>query len=306
MNPAETGGPPPRLLPWTGAYGQPCYLSTDGTGPASRLADRIENVQLGLAGGLLDRARGTLTEPCSVPSTELGFLAGQLTDALRDALLIAKSRGARLAPAENGRVLPNGVRATPPLVEVIHNALARCPPTPQALDLLSLPGGDLTSAGAARRFVRTAARSWGLPPDTADTLETITGELAANALEHTVSNSIAVALSHTADTATVSVTDEGQRSQVFVPDTPGPERERGRGLLITDALATRWGQHQTASGLAVVLDTIDKLAHNPRPAGSTPYESPDLRRLRIDDYRVLYVIGDDVIRVLVTHLGRTP
>ncbi|MET7380265.1 type II toxin-antitoxin system RelE/ParE family toxin [Streptomyces sp. NPDC005526] len=60
------------------------------------------------------------------------------------------------------------------------------------------------------------------------------------------------------------------------------------------------------SGLAVVLDTIDKLADDPRPAGSTPYGSPDLRRLRVGDYRVLYAIEQDVIHILVTHLGRTP
>ncbi|WP_030413447.1 type II toxin-antitoxin system RelE family toxin [Streptomyces sp. NRRL S-1448] len=59
------------------------------------------------------------------------------------------------------------------------------------------------------------------------------------------------------------------------------------------------------SGLAVVLDTIDKLAHDPRPAGSVPY-GLEIRRLRVGDYRVLYVIDDSVIRVLVTNLGRTP
>jgi mRNA interferase RelE/StbE len=59
------------------------------------------------------------------------------------------------------------------------------------------------------------------------------------------------------------------------------------------------------SGLALVLDTIDKLAHDPRPATSVPYGSPDLRRLRIGDYRVLYIIEEEVIRILVTNLGRT-
>ncbi|MHB9861171.1 type II toxin-antitoxin system RelE family toxin [Streptomyces sp. YIM S03343] len=58
------------------------------------------------------------------------------------------------------------------------------------------------------------------------------------------------------------------------------------------------------TGLAMVLDAIDGLAHDPRPAGSTPY-GPDIRRLRVGDYRVLYVIDDNVIHVLVTHLGRT-
>ncbi|MDQ0775171.1 mRNA interferase RelE/StbE [Streptomyces aurantiacus] len=59
------------------------------------------------------------------------------------------------------------------------------------------------------------------------------------------------------------------------------------------------------NGLALLLDTIDKLADDPRPTGSVAYGSPNLRRLHLGDYRVLYVIDDDVIRILVTHLGRT-
>ncbi|MEV7204663.1 MULTISPECIES: type II toxin-antitoxin system RelE/ParE family toxin [unclassified Streptomyces] len=59
------------------------------------------------------------------------------------------------------------------------------------------------------------------------------------------------------------------------------------------------------SGLTVVLDTIDKLAEDPRPAGSVPYGSADIRRLRIGEHRVLYAIDVAVIRILVTHLGRT-
>lgn len=58
------------------------------------------------------------------------------------------------------------------------------------------------------------------------------------------------------------------------------------------------------AGLSMVLDAIDELAHDPRPAGSTPY-GPGIRRLRVGDYRVLYVIDENVIRILVTHLGRT-
>jgi mRNA interferase RelE/StbE len=68
--------------------------------------------------------------------------------------------------------------------------------------------------------------------------------------------------------------------------------------------ATRFSE-EDPSGLALALDTIDKPAHDPQPAGSVPYESPDPRRLHIDDCRVLHVIEDDVIRILVTDLGRT-
>lgn len=60
------------------------------------------------------------------------------------------------------------------------------------------------------------------------------------------------------------------------------------------------------AGLTLLLDAIDELAHDPRPVGSAPYGSPDLRRLRVGGYRVLYAVDDDAIRILVTHLGRTP
>lgn len=57
------------------------------------------------------------------------------------------------------------------------------------------------------------------------------------------------------------------------------------------------------AGLSKVLDAIDELAHDPRPAASTAY-GPDIRRLRVDAYRVLYIIDTQVIHILVTHLGR--
>ncbi|MFH8584275.1 hypothetical protein ACH4GP_07745 [Streptomyces celluloflavus] len=94
-------GPSVRLLPWTNADGRPCYLSSDGTGPVSRLADRVEAVQLGLAARLLGHARDTLAAPGLPPTPELGFLAAKLADALHDTLLIAESRGTRLAPADD-------------------------------------------------------------------------------------------------------------------------------------------------------------------------------------------------------------
>ncbi|MER5439278.1 type II toxin-antitoxin system RelE/ParE family toxin [Streptomyces sp. NPDC002790] len=57
-------------------------------------------------------------------------------------------------------------------------------------------------------------------------------------------------------------------------------------------------------GLAALYEAVDSLATNPRPANSTPYGS-SYRRLRVGVYRALYVIDDDVIRILVTHVGRT-
>lgn len=51
------------------------------------------------------------------------------------------------------------------------------------------------------------------------------------------------------------------------------------------------------AGVREMLGAIDRLADEPRLAGSFPYGSPDLRRLRAGRYRVLYEITGDVLSV---------
>ncbi|MEU0196841.1 MULTISPECIES: hypothetical protein [unclassified Streptomyces] len=84
-----------RLLPWASPEGRPCYLVGDGTGYVSRLADEIEDMQLGMAGELLGHASELLAER-RVTSVELHYLARRLTESLRDVKRIAESRGGRL------------------------------------------------------------------------------------------------------------------------------------------------------------------------------------------------------------------
>ena len=55
-------------------------------------------------------------------------------------------------------------------------------------------------------------------------------------------------------------------------------------------------------GMRAALAAIDRLADDPRPAGSFPYGSPDLRRLRVGRYRILYEITEDA--VAVRHIAR--
>ena len=50
-------------------------------------------------------------------------------------------------------------------------------------------------------------------------------------------------------------------------------------------------------GIRQVLDAIDRLADDPRPAGSYPYGSPDLRRLQVGRYQVLYEITKDAVAI---------
>jgi mRNA interferase RelE/StbE len=59
-----------------------------------------------------------------------------------------------------------------------------------------------------------------------------------------------------------------------------------------------------ADGLAQVMAATDLLADDPRPAGSFPYGSEDLRRIRIGRYRVLYEIYKHDQTIMVLHVGR--
>ena len=87
----------PRLLPWNGEAGKPCYLvpSEDGKGYLSRLADEMEAVHLRMGTELLGHARVLLGNP-KTEVGELRFLSNRLVEALYDALRVAESRGRRL------------------------------------------------------------------------------------------------------------------------------------------------------------------------------------------------------------------
>ncbi|MFJ6786500.1 hypothetical protein [Streptomyces angustmyceticus] len=89
-----------RLLPWTSADGNPCFLAGDGTGYVSRVADRVEEEQLSSADDLLDEARRMLAGRAWTPG-ELHLLAVELTASLADVRRIAESRGERLTALDH-------------------------------------------------------------------------------------------------------------------------------------------------------------------------------------------------------------
>jgi hypothetical protein len=85
-----------RLLPWSGPDGKPCYLSTDNSSShLSRLADNTEAIQIGLGADLVAHALEILGDEETEPE-ELRRLSADLTEALKDTLRVATSRGHRL------------------------------------------------------------------------------------------------------------------------------------------------------------------------------------------------------------------
>lgn len=55
---------------------------------------------------------------------------------------------------------------------------------------------------------------------------------------------------------------------------------------------------------ARILEEIDKLARNPRPPGVKKLDGmPDGYRIRTGVYRIVYVIGDDILKIDVVTVG---
>lgn len=53
-----------------------------------------------------------------------------------------------------------------------------------------------------------------------------------------------------------------------------------------------------------ILNNVEKLAHNPRPAGCKKLQSGSGEmRIRVGNYRVVYDIYDDQLVILVLHVG---
>lgn len=115
---------------------------------------------------------------------------------------------------------------SPELATTIPNFSVQLSPTPRGARL-------------ARLLATDQLRSWGLPSDPA---EQIVAELATNAATHgrVPGRDFRLLLYVVADTLRIEVTDTLD-DRLPTPQLPTPESESGRGLLLVDALADRWG-----------------------------------------------------------------
>ncbi|AIJ12406.1 ATP-binding protein [Streptomyces lividans] len=101
-------------------------------------------------------------------------------------------------------------------------------------------------ARLARHLVVHRLDAWGVPYGSAlsDTAALLVAELAANAVTHgrVPGRDIEVLLRLDAYTLRIDVSDSrGERRPTVTMVTAVPEAEHGRGLLLVEALADRWG-----------------------------------------------------------------
>jgi serine phosphatase RsbU (regulator of sigma subunit)/putative methionine-R-sulfoxide reductase with GAF domain/anti-sigma regulatory factor (Ser/Thr protein kinase) len=114
---------------------------------------------------------------------------------------------------------------------------------------LDLPG-ELSSAGVARHALRDLLQRRELDPDVGQLLVT---ELVANAVRHAGSSSIRVLARLSGGVLRVEVEDRSEHSPPGLRQPPW-QQESGRGLLLVDVLAERWGVDALSTGKRVWFD----------------------------------------------------
>ncbi|WP_329118096.1 ATP-binding protein [Streptomyces sp. NBC_01465] len=111
-------------------------------------------------------------------------------------------------------------------------------------------------ARLARLLATEQIRAWGLPTEPA---AHVVAELAANAATHgrVPGRDFRLALTRTAHrTLLIEVTDS-RGDRLPTPQPPAGEAESGRGLLLVEALADRWGVNLGPSPRKTVWAEID-------------------------------------------------
>ena len=153
----------------------------------------------------------------------------------------------------------------------MHSRVVDAPPLPEQAEVSRHFARTTRGPGLARRFVAETLAHWGLT-ELADAVTLVVGELATNAVVHGDS-AFTVAVSRAGDGVRVEVGDcspAQPRRRPLLAD----RAEGGRGLLLVDAVADRWGHEKVGTGKLVwavvgrVPDTLD-VHHGSLAAGAT-------------------------------------
>ncbi|MEV4945363.1 ATP-binding protein [Streptomyces sp. NPDC053755] len=107
------------------------------------------------------------------------------------------------------------------------------------------------SVARARRLAEERLILWGCDPEIRDTVTLIVSELVTNAVVHTASAHVVCELREGEEQLRIAVRDEGGPADPRIRDCG--EEERGRGLVLVDALCSAWGADSTGHGTARIV-----------------------------------------------------
>ncbi|MHA5048939.1 ATP-binding protein [Streptomyces sp. SD15] len=147
--------------------------------------------------------------------------------------------------------------------------------TPQLCATVRTFAQRLSSTRRGARLARLLAverlSAWEMSPRVIERAEHVVAELAANAALHGRVQGrdflLALTLDEAAGTLRIAVSDTRGECCPAIPPEQGPDDESGRGLLLVDALADRWGTDpRLPSGKTVWAEL---LCHPSRQQSST-------------------------------------
>ncbi|WP_229869231.1 ATP-binding protein [Streptomyces inusitatus] len=105
--------------------------------------------------------------------------------------------------------------------------------------------------GLARADTTRYLDTWGLAHGT-DDLAVLVTELVTNSVTHTETEQVGVSLTRTGpSTVRLVVTDTSRELPPPCPTAAGESEVHGRGLILVDALASRWGAERVVTGKRV-------------------------------------------------------
>ncbi|MBD0747778.1 anti-sigma regulatory factor [Streptomyces sp. CBMA152] len=104
------------------------------------------------------------------------------------------------------------------------------------------------SVGAARHHTAELVTRWGLGEELGDEAALVISELVTNAVVHTAGTQVSCELCFTDGQLTVAVRDQGYGAGGPTLCDAAASEERGRGLLLVDALSVAWGAHDVPHG----------------------------------------------------------
>jgi DNA-binding NarL/FixJ family response regulator len=111
---------------------------------------------------------------------------------------------------------------------------------------------ELLSARAARRFVGAVLEQWSCS-DLEDSIQLLVSELVTNAVIHANSD-VEVALHLRADRVRVEVVDAA--TEYVHRRDAGEEEQSGRGMALTEALASAWGIDTLVAGKSIWFEVL--------------------------------------------------
>ena len=106
-----------------------------------------------------------------------------------------------------------------------------------------------TAVRQARRFVADTLGAWGCDDEVVETVRLLVSELVTNAVQNS-EGPLLLCVRDGGGEVTVEVTDRSTYA-LPLPGSPTPESESGRGLVLLDALADRWGTSPMDDGKTV-------------------------------------------------------